>query len=404
MTGPLDGVCIVDLTTNVMGPFASMLLADMGADVIKVESAVGDTMRRVGPARHPGMAAGFLHLNRNKRSIVLNLKSNHGLDALKTMLGSADVLVHSLRPAAMGRLGLSYADVKELNSRIIYCGAFGFGQDGPYADRPAYDDLMQAAVGVPLLQARRTGPPQYVALAVADRVVGMAAANAVTTALYRRSVTGTGQEVQVPMLETFAQFVLGDHLSGHTFDPPLGDWGYERMMNPERRPYATADGYIGINMYIDKHWRTFFRLTGHPEMAEDPRFANVDARAKNMALLYEFLAVQLATRTTDEWVSELTAADIPVMPLHTPESILRDEHMRAVGFFRDEDHPTEGRIRTMGVPQHWSEDAPQMRYPAPGLGEHTAAVLAEYGLEPEQPALPQQVADQVPDQVTEAAR
>lgn len=404
MTGPLDGVRIVDLTTNVMGPFASMLLADMGADVVKVESSLGDTMRRVGPARHPGMAAGFLHLNRNKRSIVLDLKSDHGLNALKTMLASADVLLHSLRPAAMGRLGLSYAEVKKLNPRIVYCGAFGFGQSGPYADRPAYDDLMQAAVGLPLLQARRTGPPQYVALAVADRVVGMAAANAVTTALYRRSVTGTGQEVQVPMLETFAQFVLGDHLSGHTFDPPIGDWGYERMMNPERRPYATADGYIGINMYIDKHWQTFFRLTGNPEMAQDPRFVDVDARAKNMALLYEYLAVQLATRTTQEWVSELTAADVPVMPLHTPESILRDEHMQAVGFFLHEDHPTEGRIRTMAVPQRWSEDTPQMRYPAPGLGEHTKEVLGEYGLEPDQSAAPPRVLDEVADPVAETAR
>lgn len=219
MTGPLDGVRILDLTSNFMGPFGSLLLADMGADVVKIESPAGDTTRGVGPCRNPGMSAIFLHLNRNKRSVVLDLKKPAGNAALKRMVGSADVLLYSLRPKAMAKLGLSFADVHALNPRVIYCGTFGFGQNGPYADRPAYDDLIQAAVGMPVLQSRKQGPPSYVATAIADRVVGMAAANAVAMALFRRERTGRGQEVQVPMFETFAQFAMGDHLYGHTFIP-----------------------------------------------------------------------------------------------------------------------------------------------------------------------------------------
>ncbi|MFF0494015.1 CaiB/BaiF CoA transferase family protein [Nocardia sp. NPDC004068] len=379
MTGPLDGVRILDLTSNFMGPYASLLLADMGADVAKIESRDGDTTRGVGPRRNPGMSAIFLHLNRNKRSLVLDLKTPDGNAAVRRMLGSADVLLHSLRPRTMAKLGLSYDAVHALNPRVIYCGAFGFGQNGPYADRPAYDDLIQAAVGMPVLQARKQGPPDYVATAIADRVVGMAAATAISMALYHRERTGRGQEVQVPMFETFAHFVMGDHLYGYTFDPPIGDWGYARMMNPDRRPYRTTDGYLGVNVYTDRHWRRFFELAGHPEMASDPRFADIHARTANIAVLYDFLARTFATRSTAEWVQLLTEADIPAIEMNTPDSLLDDPHMKDVGFFRDEDHPTEGRLRTLGIPQQWSDSRPDVRYPAPRLGEHSTRLLAEYG-------------------------
>ncbi|MEU2090056.1 CaiB/BaiF CoA transferase family protein [Nocardia beijingensis] len=379
MTGPLDGVRILDLTSNFMGPFATLLLADMSADVVKVESTAGDTTRRVGPRRNPGMGAIFLHLNRNKRSLVLDLKSEQGNAALQRMLGSADVLLYSLRPKSMARLGLAYERVHERNPRLIYCGAFGFGQNGPYADRPAYDDLIQAAVGMPVLQSRKSGPPTYIATAIADRVVGMAAANAITTALYRRERTGHGQEVQVPMFETFAQFALDDHLYGHTFIPSIGTSGYARMMNSDRRPYRTRDGYLGVNVYTDKHWHRFFALAGRPEMSEDPRFADIGRRTENIGLLYGFLAEVLETRTTAEWVQLLNEADIPAIEMNTPETLLDDPHMKDVGFFIEEEHPTEGLLRSLGIPQRWSEDTPEFRYPAPRLGENSVQVLREYG-------------------------
>lgn len=379
MAGPLSGVRVLDLTSNFMGPYASLLLADMGADVCKVESPEGDTTRGVGPCRHKGMGAIFLHLNRNKRSLVLDLKNPEGAAALRRMLASADVLLYSLRPKAMERLGLSYEAVRELNSRIIYCGAFGFGQRGPYADRPAYDDLIQAAVGMPVLQSRKSGPPAYVATAIADRVVGMATSNAVAMALYRREKTGVGQSVSVPMFETFAHFVMGDHLYGHTFVPSIGGSGYARMMSPERRPYKTQDGYVGVQVYTDRHWERFFRAIGRPELASDGRYADIAARTQHIGELYELLARTFETRTTAHWVELLSTADIPVIEMNTPESLLEDRHMVEVGFFEEREHPSEGRIRNLGIPQEWSESQPRQRCLAPRLGEHTLELLREYG-------------------------
>ena len=379
MAGPLQGVKILDLTSNFMGPYASLLLADMGADVCKVESPEGDTTRGIGPSRNKGMGPIFLHLNRNKRSLAIDLKNHSGIAALRRMIKSADVLLYSLRPQAMARLGLSYEEVRELNHRIIYCGAFGFGQRGPYAERPAYDDLIQAAVGMPVLQSRKSGPPNYVATAIADRVVGMALSNAISNALYYREKSGHGQEVEVPMFETFAHFVMGDHLYGYTYVPPTGDWGYARMMNAERHPYRTRDGYVGVNVYTDRHWQRFFHAVGHPEMAEDPRYADIHGRTQHIAKLYAFLGEMFETRTTAEWLEILNEADIPIIEMNTPDTLLTDPHMQAVGFFQEQDHPSEGKIINMGIPQDWSESRPEVRYPAPRLGENSLELLAEYG-------------------------
>ncbi|AEB83896.1 CaiB/BaiF CoA transferase family protein [Alicycliphilus denitrificans] len=380
MNGPLEGLRILDLTSNFMGPYASLLLADMGADVCKIEPPEGDTTRNVGPCRHKGMGAVFLHLNRNKRSIVLDLKHPDGLAALRRMLPRADVLLFSLRPQAMARLGLSYEAVREINPRIVYCGAFGFGQNGPYADRPAYDNLIQAAVGLPMTQARKTGgPPTYVGTAIVDRMVGMATSNAILAALHCRSQTGYGQAVEVPMFETFAHFAMGDHLYGHTFVPPIGDWGYERMTAPERQPYRTADGYVSVEVYTDRHWQRLFAAVGRADMAADPRYADVHARARHMGELYDFLHRTFATRPSAEWVALLTEADIPAIAMNTPETLLDDAHMRAVGFFGEQEHPSEGLLRTIGIPQQWSESPATLRHPAPRLGEHTQELLGEYG-------------------------
>lgn len=380
MPGPLDGIRILDLTVNVMGPFASLQLADMGADVWKVEAPGGDAIRTVGPVRNRGMASNFLHLNRNKRSIVLDLKHVDGLAALRRMIADADVLMHSSRASAMDRLGLSYDAVAPLNPKIVYIGMFGFGQAGPYADRPAYDDLIQAASSMTVLQARRSGPPQNVATPIADRVVGIAAAMAVSTALFERERSGLGQEVQVPMFETFVQLLMGDHLGGLGFVPQLGDWGYARALDPGRHPYRTADdGYVAVNMYNDKHWHAFFVASGHPEMITDERYADVQARIKHQAELYRFLELEFPTKTAQEWMTLLVNKDIPVSEVNDPGTLVADPHLNAVEFFPIETHPTEGQVRSIGIPQTWSRTVPEIRLATPRLGENTVELLTLAG-------------------------
>ena len=378
MSGPLDGVRVIDMTMNVMGPYASQILGDMGADVCKIEPPEGDTLRGVGPARSKGMGPYFLNLNRNKRSLALDLKKPEGGVVLRRMLAKADVLLYSFRPKAMARLGASYAEVCAVNPGIIYCGAFGYGQSGPYADRPAYDDLIQAAIGLPVLQARGGDEPAYVALALMDRVVGLMSASSVGMALYHRERTGEGQAIEVPMFESMTEFVMGDHLYGETFDPPLGPVGYVRMMDKNRKPYPTQDGHIGVLVYNDKHWRRFFEAIGRPDMAADDRYTTIAGRTKNIGFLYNFLAETLLTRSTEAWLAFFAEADIPAMRLNTPAGLLEDEHMKAIDFFKLMDHPTEGRVRVMDIPQRWSRTRPEIRRLAPRLGEHSAEILGDY--------------------------
>lgn len=379
MSGPLTGVRIVDMTMNVLGPYASQILGDMGADIIKVEPPEGDTIRGVGPGRHPGMGPYYLNLNRNKRSVVLDLKKKSAGAVLRRLADRADVLIYSFRPKAMARLGVSYDELIKSNPRLIYCGAFGFGQTGPYADRPAYDDLIQAAIGLPHLQSRGVDEPTFVTAALVDRIVGIFLANAVGMALYYRERTGKGQAVEIPMFETMTEFIFGDHLYGMTFDPPTGGVGYVRMTNSKRRPYRTKDGHIGVLIYNNKHWTRFFALIGRSELATDPRFDSMSSRTKNIALVYDLLNEVFLTKTTAEWDKLLNDADIPATPLIRPEQLLDDPHMKAVGFFKSVEHPSEGRIRIMNVPQKWSESQPDIRRHAPRLGEHTNEVLSEIG-------------------------
>jgi crotonobetainyl-CoA:carnitine CoA-transferase CaiB-like acyl-CoA transferase len=384
VSGPLDGVRVIDMTMNVMGPYASQILGDMGADVCKIEPPEGDTLRGIGPARNKGMGPYFLNLNRNKRSLALDLKKSEAGAVLRRLLEKADVLLYSFRPKAMARLGASYGDVAAINPRIIYCGAFGYGQTGPYADRPAYDDLIQVAIGLPVLQARRTGEPTYVAAALMDRVVGVMSASAIGMALYSRERTGEGQAIEAPMFESMAEFIMGDHLYGATFEPPNGPIGYVRMMDKNRKPYPTKDGHIGALIYNDKHWRRFFEAIGRPDMAADERYTTIAGRTQNIGFLYSFLAETLTTRTTDEWLAFFAGVDIPAMRLNSPDDLLDDEHMKAVGFFSLRDHPSEGKLRVMDVAQRWSKTQPDIRRLAPRLGEHSREVLVEYGLDEEQ--------------------
>ena len=377
MSGPLSGVRVVDVSMNVMGPFASQILGDMGADIWKIEPPEGDTLRGVGPGRNPKMGPYYLNLNRNKRSIVLDLKRAEAGPVMRRMLERADVVFYSLRPKAMQRLGLAYADVRAINPRIIYCGAFGYGQNGPYADKPAYDDLMQGAIGLAVLQAPRGEPPRYVVSAIADRVVGMAAASAIGMALYHREKTGQGQAIDVPMFETMIQFVMGDHLYGRTFEPPTGEFGYPRLLDPHRKPYPTKDGYVSVLVYNDKQWLRFFALAGRPDLAADARYQSMQERTKNIAALYATLNEIFATKTTAEWMRLLEEGDIPSAPLHTPQTLLEDEHVKAVNFFPLQEHPSEGRIRGFGISSRWSESQPEVTRHAPALGEQTTEVLRE---------------------------
>ena len=379
--GPLAGVRILDLTTVMMGPSATQGLAELGADVIKVEAPGGDPVRYIGPARHHGMGALFLNANGSKRSIVLDLKSEGGRAALLRLCEGADVLAYNIRPQAMARLGLGYDDVRAVRPDILYAGMFGYGQEGPYAARPAYDDLIQGAALLPFLIARAgDGTPRYVPAAIADRVVGLAAVWAISAALYHRQKTGEGQRLDVPMFETMVGLTLADHLGGLTFDPPLGEGGYQRLLSPERRPYRTRDGFICALVYNDKQWKSFYEATGRAdEFGSDPRLVSIKTRTEHIDALYAEVAAIFRERSTAEWMDLLERADIPFVPVHDFGSILEDPQVQAVNLLPVVDHPSEGRIRKIQPATRWSKTQAVPHRPAPRLGEHTRALLAEVG-------------------------
>jgi crotonobetainyl-CoA:carnitine CoA-transferase CaiB-like acyl-CoA transferase len=378
--GPLEGVKVVDMTTVLMGPYATQMLGDYGADVIKVESLEGDVTRLIGPTRHPGMGPVFLNTNRSKRSIALDLKKTGGRDAVLRLIQSADVLIYNVRPQAMARLQLGYDVVSKINPRLIYAGVFGFGQDGPYAAKPAYDDLIQGATALPALMAQTgDGVPRYVPNALVDRIVGLTAVGAICASLVHRDRTGRGQRLDIPMFETMAGFVMGDHMGGLTYEPPLDRGGYARHLSRDRRPYKTADGHICVIVYNDKQWANFFEATGRDDLRCDPVFSTFAGRASNINTVYAELARIFETRTTAEWIDLLTKADVPVMPMHDLESILQDTHLASTGFFPVVDHPSEGKIRSMKVSARWSETPSEPSRLAPRLNEHGDEILKEAG-------------------------
>jgi crotonobetainyl-CoA:carnitine CoA-transferase CaiB-like acyl-CoA transferase len=385
VSGPLHGVRILDLTTVVMGPYATQILGDFGADVIKVEPIEGDVIRQAWPFRNPGMGAIFLNVNRNKRSVALDLKRPAALEACLALAKTVDVLVYNIRPQAMARLGLSYEKVRSMNERLIYVGCFGYSQRGPYAAKAAYDDMIQGASGLPwLLQKQGAPEPRYAPMIVADRSVGQQVASAVSAALYSREKTGHGQRIDVPMWEHLLQIVLSDHLGGYTFDPQKGEPGYARILTPDRRPYQTEDGYVCALIYNDKQWKAFFDVIGRPELLSRPEFATQEARSQNYRSAYAMVAEEMKTRTTAFWIEALERADIPVQRMNSLDDIVGDPHLNAIGYLRAVDHPSEGRIRMLAVPSEWSDTKPEYRRHAPRLGEHTREVLGEAGLSVQQ--------------------
>jgi len=363
-----------------MGPYATQTLGDMGADVIKVETKDGDVFRHVTPQRHAAMSHAFLNFNRNKRSVVLDAKTERGREALRRLAGRADVFVSNVRPQAMRRLGLDYPAVREMNPRIVYCACYGYGESGPYAGRPGIDDTIQAAAGVAWLQGIGQPAPRYVNTVIADKVVGLHVAQAIAMALYAREKTGRGQAIEVPMFETMVAFLALEHLGGLTYEPAMGEAGYARLLNEFRRPFRTKDGYMCVVPYTNAQWTRFFEIAGRPELAKEPRYATLTARNKVYDELYRFVEELTSTRSTAQWVAALRDADIPYAPVNSLADLLNDEHLRAVGFWREYEHPTEGRARMAGIPVRFSDTPGTVRRYAPNLGEHTEEVLKEIGL------------------------
>jgi len=384
MPGPLQGVRVLELTSVVLGPWACQLLADMGADVIKVEAPSGDSNRRLGVERHPGMAALYLTCNRNKRSIVLDLKQPQACEVLLKLVASADVFVHNNRPQVMTKLGLDYADLKAVNSRIIYCGSYGYGKRGPYGTKGALDDSIQSIAGIAMLNKLVLGEPRYLPTVIADKTTAITVVYAVLAALFHRERTGEGQEIEVPMFETMVSFMMAEHLWGMTFEPPLGPAGYVRLMSHHRRPHRTRDGYVAILPYMDAHWETFCRESGRLDLLEDPRFTTMAERTRNIDDTYAETAKTMAGRTTQEWLDVFEKTSVPINRVNALEDLAEDPHLQAVDFWQFIEHPTEGRLRSPGFPARFSATPAGIRRHAPRLGEHSAEVLHELGYTPQE--------------------
>jgi len=377
VAGPLEGIRVLDLTSVVLGPYATQMLGDMGADVIKIEPPQGDVTRSNGPQRNPNMSGLFLNLNRNKRSVCLDLKSAGGKHALMKLLKGADVFIHNMRAAAVRRLGLDAESVRKANPRLVYCSAYGFSERGPYAGRPAYDDVIQAVSGLAHLQSL-AGTPRFMNTTIADKVVGLYLVGAALAALVRRGRTGRGETIEVPMFECMTSFVLAEHLMAANFEPPMGPAGYGRIMG--RRPYRTSDGSIVVLPYNLAQWQSMFKLVDRASLITDPRFSTETDISANFAELGGILDEAMSVRSTSEWTVLLKENDLPGIHVNSLDEVLMDPHLAEIGFFSFPDHPTEGKLRVPGSPVSFEEAPAGNRLPAPNMGEHTIEVLKEAGM------------------------
>jgi crotonobetainyl-CoA:carnitine CoA-transferase CaiB-like acyl-CoA transferase len=380
MSGPLAGIRILDLTSVVFGPLSTQILGDMGADVIKIEGPEGDTTRHTGPARSADMAALFMGVNRSKRSLVLDLKQDGARDALWRLIDGADVFVHSMRPQKIAALGFGHEAVRRRNPRIIYAGLHGYLSGGPYSGQPAYDDVIQGQAGVAALMTQIAGEPRYAPMILADKTCALAAANAISAALFARERTGRGQFVEIPMFETMVAFILTEHLSGHTFVPPEAPLGYTRVLAPWRRPYKTKDGHICMLAYTDPQWRKFWAAVGKPALAEDARFDTLASRSRHIAELYRLAGDCLGDRTTDEWLPIFQDLEIPAARISSLDDLMHDPHLTQIAFFKQVRHPTEGEIVVPDPAVRFSDRPTAVERLQPKLGEHGREILGEAGL------------------------
>lgn len=376
-SGPLAGVRVVDLTAVVMGPYCTQIMADMGADVVKVEPPEGDIVRYVAEGPAPGMNGVFMNVNRGKRSVVLDLTTDGGAAALRALVETADVFIHSMRAKAIAKLGFDYAAVAAINPKIIYTNCYGYSRRGPDAERPAYDDTIQAECGLPAVQKELTGDATYVATIMADKVTGLTALYATMMALFHRERTGEGQEVEVSMFETMASFMLVEHANGAIFDPPLGPAIYPRTVAPNRRPYRTRDGHVAALIYNDKHWNAFIASVQPAWNCDD--FATLALRAKQIDRVYGLLAQTMLERTTAEWLELFAELEIPATPINTLDSLFDSPQLNAAGLFETVETP-HGSVRFPGVPTWFSRTPGRVAGPAPMLGENTDEVLGALGV------------------------
>lgn len=386
MAGPLAGVRVIDATSFLFGPIATQMLGDMGADVIKVEPPGGDPTRGVGKTRTPLMGSMFLNVNRNKRSVVLDLKSEEGSAAMRRLLGEADVFVHNIRAPALRKLSLDYASLKADFPNLIQAAANGFGVRGRYFGRPAYDDVIQALSGLVGLNERASGRADYVPMLMADKICGLFLANAISNALFHREKTGRGQEIQVPMFESMVAFNLMDHLADGVFAPENATeeampFGYPRVLSQSHRPLPTGDGFICVIANTDAQWRRLFEVIGHGELADDPRYASIASRMTHIDNLYETIEGALRARHTDEWVTLFEAADVPAAPVRDLNGLRQDPHLADTGFFRTVAHDSEGALLTTDIPVALSDSPGSIVRLPPRLGQHTGEVLREIGLD-----------------------
>jgi crotonobetainyl-CoA:carnitine CoA-transferase CaiB-like acyl-CoA transferase len=379
-TGPLSGVRVVDLTAMVMGPYCTQIMADMGADVIKIEPPEGDNTRYISVGPVPGMSGVFVNVNRGKRSVVLDLRSQAGKTALGKLIEQADVFIHSMRAKAIAKLGFGYEDVAAIKPAIIYTNCYGYGRRGPDRDLTAYDDTIQAECGLPAVQRMLTGEANYVGTIMADKVAGMTALYATVMALFHRERSGEGQEVEVGMFETMASFMLVEHANGAMFSPPLGPAIYPRAVAPNRRPYRTKDGHIAALIYNDKQWTAFVGAV-QPPWASDPLYATLELRARRIDTVYALIADTLKERTTGQWLDLFRSLDIPAAPLRTPDELFDNPHLKAVGLFETVDTP-QGPVRFPGPPTWFSRTPGRVAGGAPELGANTREVFGELGLPP----------------------
>lgn len=377
----LAGIQVVDLTTVLFGPCTTQALADYGADVVKIETPQGDSTRYIGPNLEPGMSAMFLGANRNKRSVVLDLKDPAARDALLALVDTADVFIHNVRPSALARLGLDAETMRARNPRLIFVGLHGFGEEGPYGGAPAYDDIIQALSGAADLVLRQTGSPGYFPTLAADKISGLVAVQAVLAALFQRERTGEGQVIEVPMFEVMTSFVLTEHFYARhlAVDAAAGtndEMGYPRSLTASRRPYRTADGYACIMPYNDENWRRFFAATQKPDLASDVRFTTIAARTRHVEELLAITSEIVSTKTTEYWLALCRELDIPCARINRLEDLEIDPHLRAVGFFNEVPSCAGApAYRFARFPVLMSRSAVAPAAP-PHLGEHTEEVLS----------------------------
>lgn len=377
--GALAGLRVIDLASVVMGPYACQILGDLGAEVIKVEPPAGDMTRRTRPQRHDGMGALALNVNRNKRSLALDLKTDGGRAVLDDLLASADVLVTNMRPGALQRLGLDPDSVAERFPRLVHCRAQGFRSDSELADRAAYDEIVQASSGMVDLMRRATGTPAYAPTILADKVCALTIVYSVLAAVIHQRATGEGQQVEVPMTDTLLAFNLVEHLSGHTFVPEQGPTGFNRSMAENHRAVATADGWACILPYTPANIADFFRAGGREDLAADERFSDSASLAAHQPELYALVAELAPSRTTDEWARLCAEHSIPFAPVLAVDDAGQDPYVRDGDLLAETEHPTEGRYRTIGSPVRFSGTPAGLRSHAPRLGADGTDVLRELG-------------------------